>query len=208
MFLLALPASVGLIVLARPIVSLLFERGEFNALTAQMTAWALVWYAAGLVGHSIMEVLTRAYFAQHDTRTPVIIGAIAMGLNVLFSFLFSAWFQRIGWLPLGGLALANSLATALEATALFVFMRRRLNGIEGKHLASGFVRCAGAVLGMAIGLWLWLQVTGGMSRWIVALGGVALGGILYLAGVAILRVPEIQLLIGMVTRRLHRSPSS
>jgi hypothetical protein len=61
---------------------------------------------------------------------------------------------------------------------------------------------------MAIGLWLWLQVTGGMSRWIVALGGVALGGILYLAGVAILRVPEIQLLIGMVTRRLHRSPSS
>jgi len=208
MFLLALPASVGLIVLAHPIISLLFERGEFNSLNSQMTAWALVWYAAGLVGHSIMEVLTRAYYAQHDTRTPVIIGAIAMGLNVLFSILFSAWFQRWGWLPLGGLALANSLATALEATALFAFMRRRLQGIEGRYLTAGFLRCAGAALGMAIGLWFWLQVTGGMSRWIVALGGVALGGILYLTGVAILRVPEIQLLIGVVTRRLHRSPSS
>jgi putative peptidoglycan lipid II flippase len=208
MFLLALPASVGLILLARPIVSMLFERGEFNALTAQMTAWALVWFAAGLFGHSIMEVLTRAYYAQHDTGTPVLIGTIAMGLNVLFSFLFSAWFQRIGWLPLGGLALANSLATALEAATLFIFMRRRLKGIEGKHLTSGFVRCAVAALGMAIGLWFWLQETGGMSRWIVALGGVALGSLLYLASIAILRVPEFQLLIGMVTRRLHRSPSS
>ena len=65
-----------------------------------------------------------------------------------------------------------------------------------------------ATLGMAIGLWLWIQITGGMNRWLVALGGVALGGIIYLAGVVILRVPEIQMLIGMVTRRLRRSPIS
>jgi putative peptidoglycan lipid II flippase len=208
MFLLALPATVGLIILARPIVSLLFERGEFSAAVAQMTAWALVWYAAGLVGHSIMEVLTRAFYAQQDTKTPVIIGAIAMGLNVLFSILFSQWFAQIGWLPLGGLALANSLATALEATALFIFMHRRLNGIEGKFLANGFVRCAVASFGMGLGLWWWTQAAGGMNRWVVALGGVALGGIIYLVGVLILKVPEIRMLIGMVTRRLRRSPTS
>lgn len=208
MFLLALPASVGLILLARPIVSLLFERGEFSADVAQMTAWALIWYAAGLVGHAIMEVLTRAFYAQQDTKTPVIIGAGAMGLNVLFSILFSQWFAQIGWLPLGGLALANSLATALEASALFIFMRRRLNGIEGKFLANGFARCGIASLGMALGLWAWVQAAGGMNRWVVALGGVAIGGAIYLTGVLILRVPEIQMLIGMVTRRLRRSPTS
>ncbi len=207
MFLLALPASVGLILLAKPIVSMLFERGEFNATVTQMTAWALIWYAAGLVGHSIMEVLTRAFYAQQDTRTPVLIGVVAMGLNVAFSLLFSRWFAQIGWLPLGGLALANSLATALEATALFLFMRRRLNGIEGKSIANGFLRCAGAALGMAIGLWLWIQATGGMNRWVIALGGVASGGIIYLLGVVILRVPEIQVLIGIIVRRLRRSPS-
>lgn len=204
MFLLALPATAGLILLARPIVSLLFERGEFSATVAQMTAWALIWYAAGLIGHSIMEVLTRAFYAQQDTKTPVIIGALAMGLNVLFSIVFSSWFARIGWLPLGGLALANSLATALEATALFIFMRRRLNGIEGKVLADGFVRCAVATLGMALALWFWIQATGGMNRWIVTLGGVTLGGIIYLLGVLILKVPEIQMLIGMVTRRFAK----
>jgi putative peptidoglycan lipid II flippase len=202
--LLALPASVGLMILREPLISALYQRGKFDEEDVQLVAWALLWYAAGLVGHAIMEILTRAFYAQHDTKTPVLIGAIAMGLNIVFSFVFSQWFEQIGWLPLGGLALANSFATALEATVLFIFMRKRLNGIEGRHIARGFVRCAGASLGMAIGLWFWIQIAGGMNRWVVALGGVALGGILYLAGVMLFRVPEVQMMIGMVTRRLHR----
>jgi len=195
---------VGLILLARPIVSMLFERGEFTATIAEMTAWALIWYAAGLVGHSIMEVLTRAFYAQQDTKTPVIIGTIAMGLNVVFSFWFSSLFAKIGWFPLGGLALANSFATALEATALFIFMRKRLNGIEGKSIADGAWRVGLAGLGMGIGLLLWIQVTGGLTRWIVALGGVVIGGVIYLFGVVILKVPEIKMLTSAVSNRLRR----
>jgi putative peptidoglycan lipid II flippase len=205
MFLLSLPASVGLILLARPIVSMLFERGEFTATVATMTAWALVWYAAGLVGHSVMEVLTRAFYAQQDTKTPVIIGAIAMGLNVVFSILFSQLFAQLGWYPLGGLALANSFATALEAIALFIFMRKRLNGIEGKSIADGAWRVGLAGLGMAIGLWLWIQAAGSLNRWLVALGGVAVGGIIYLLGVVILKVPEIKMLTQAVSNRIKRA---
>lgn len=209
-FLLALPATVGLILLARPIVSMLYQHGEFSAITAQMTAWALAWYAAGLVGHSVMEVLTRAFYAQHDTKTPVLIGTLAMGLNVAFSFLFARLFSQIGWMPHGGLALANSLATALEATALFIVMRQRLNGIEGRYLARGFAACAFAGLGMGAGLWLWMRATGGSTPWIAALGGVALGGILYGAAVLLLRVPEVETLIHAVGRKVLRraTPSS
>lgn len=204
MLLLALPASVGLILLARPIVSMLFERGEFTATIAKMTAWALIWYAAGLVGHSIMEVLTRAFYAQQDTKTPVIIGVIAMGLNVVFSITFAKLFEQVGWIPVGGLALANSLATALEATALFIFMRKRLNGIEGKSIADGAWRVSLSALGMGVGLWFWVQATGGMNRWLVALGGVALGGVLYLVGVTLFKVPEIRMLTSAVSRRLKK----
>ena len=204
MLLLALPASVGLILLSKPIVSMLFQYGEFNETVAQMTAWTLTWYAAGLVGHSIMEVLTRAFYAQQDTRTPVTIGVIAMGLNVLFSILFSRWFGQIGWMPVGGLALANSLATALEAAALFIFMRRRLDGIEGKSIADGAWRVSVSALGMAVGLMVWIQVTGGMNRWLVALGGVALGGVLYLLGVVLFKVPEVRSWAGAVLRRLKK----
>jgi putative peptidoglycan lipid II flippase len=169
-----------------------------------MVSWALLWYTAGLVGHSFVEILSRAFYALHDTKTPVIVGTIAMGLNVLFSFGFAWIFGQISWMPHGGLALANSFATALEATALFVLMRKRLNGIEGKSVLDGTLRVSAATLGMAIALWLWIQATGGMNRWVIALGGVAVGGIIYLLGVLILRVPEIQMLLGMVTRRLHR----
>jgi putative peptidoglycan lipid II flippase len=151
-----------------------------------------------------MEVLTRAFYAQQDTKTPVIIGTIAMGLNVVFSILFSKFFAQIGWYPLGGLALANSFATALEATALFVFMRKHLNGIEGRSIADGVWRVALSALGMAIGLLFWIQVTGGMNRWLIALGGVALGGVVYLAGVVILKVPEIRMLTNAVSRRFKK----
>ena len=202
--LLALPASVGLTLLREPLISFLYQRGKFDEQDAQFTAWALLWYAAGLVGHSVMEILTRAFFAQQDTKTPVIIGTIAMGLNVVFSFMFSNLFAQIGWLPLGGLALANSLATALEATALFIFMRKRLNGIEGKSIADGAWRVSLSTLGMAIGLLFWIQATGSQMRWIVTLGGVALGGISYGIALFVLRVPEIQGIIRFVLRKVKR----
>jgi len=202
--LMAVPASVGLIILREPLISFLYQRGEFDSRDVQLVAWALLWFAAGLVGHSIMEVLTRAFYAQQDTKTPVIIGTIAMGLNVLFSILFSRWFAQIGWFPLGGLALANSLATALEATALFIFIRKRLNGIEGKSIADGAWRVALSALGMGIGLWWWIRNAGSQTRWLVALGGVVIGGIIYLASVTILKVPEIKLLTMLVSKRLKR----
>jgi len=198
----ALPASVGLIILREPLISFLYQRGEFDEQDVQLVAWSLLWYAAGLVGHSIMEVLTRAFYAQQDTKTPVLIGAVAMGLNVIFSFTFSSLFTQIGWLALGGLALANSLATALEAVTLFIFMRRRLNGIEGKSIADGAWRVGLSALGMAVGLLFWIQLSGGWTRWLVTLGGVAIGGGIYFAGTIFLKVPEIKTVIVAISRRL------
>jgi putative peptidoglycan lipid II flippase len=202
--LLSLPATVGLILLREPIVAVLFQRGQFDALSTQMVSWALLWYTAGLVGHSLVEILSRAFYALHDTKTPVIVGTIAMGLNAIFSFGFAWVFRQLGWMPHGGLALANSFATALEAVVLFVVMRKRLNGIEGKSIWDGAWRVALAGLGMGIGLLFWIQMSGGMNRWLIALGGVALGGVVYFAGVMILKVPEIKMAVDAVSRRIKK----
>jgi len=201
---LSLPASLGLILLRGQLIAVLFQRGSFDVHSTDLVAWALLWYAAGLVGHNFVEVLSRAFYALHDTKTPVIVGTAAMTLNVIFSFAFSALFIKLGWLPHGGLALANSFATALEGITLFVLMRRRLDGIEGKSILDGAWRGLLSVLGMGIGLWLWIQFTGGVNPWVVALGGVAVGGVIYLLGVVILKVPEIKMLIGVVSRRLKK----
>ncbi len=199
--LLSLPASLGLILLRRPLIALLFQHGAFDAHSTELVAWALLWYAAGLIGHNVVEVLSRAFYALHDTKTPVFVGAAAMTLNVAFSFAFSGIFTRVGWMPHGGLALANSFATALEMTALFILMRRRLKGLNGTRLWRGFAQAALATLGMSAVIWLWLLQAG--PSWFIAVGGVAVGALVYLAAVWALRVPELGMLIAGVTRRFR-----
>lgn len=200
--LLSLPASLGLVLLATPIVAMLYQRGAFDAAAVEMTAWALAWYAAGMVGHSLLEVLTRAFYARQDTKTPVLVGIGAMTLNVVLSFVFSAWFRQLGWMPHGGLALANSLATALEAIVLFILMRRQLQGIGGRAIADGLVRFGLAALGMALAVWAWLAFAAEMNPWLVGLGGVAVGALAYGLGVALLRVKEVSTVFQALKRRL------
>ena len=199
----ALPASIGLILLRDPIVTMLFQRGQSKTELTSLITWALLWYAAGLVGHSILEVLTRAFYAQHDTKTPVIVGMIAMGLNVLFSFTFSALFERIGWMPHGGLALANSLATALEVTTLFVIMRKRLNGINEQHILRGGLQSVGGVLAMAAVVLLSMHILSGQSAWLLAISGILAGCLVYGLAMAAERVSEFQVLFETIQRRLR-----
>jgi putative peptidoglycan lipid II flippase len=199
--LLSIPACAGLILLRVPVVQLLLQRGEFTERSTMLVAWALLWYAAGLVGHSVVEVLARAFYALHDTRTPVLIGVVAMSLNVAFSFGFSAIFQRIGWMPHGGLALANSLATALEAGGLLLLMRRRLNGIQGRRVLRGFSKALVGVTGMSLILWLWMAIAGSRPSWLIAAGGIVIGGLVYGVTLTLLGVPETrQLLQAGMTR--------
>jgi putative peptidoglycan lipid II flippase len=201
----ALPASIGLILLREPIVTMLFQWDETNQDLTMMIAWALLWYAAGLVGHSVLEVLTRAFYAQHDTKTPVLVGVSAMGLNVLFSFAFSAHFQNIGWMPHGGLALANSLATALEVTVLFAIMRNRLRGINELHMLRGTLQSLGGVAAMIVTILLIMNFFSGASPWLLALSGVVAGGLVYLAIMFASHVPELDMLFNAVQRRLKRN---
>jgi putative peptidoglycan lipid II flippase len=169
-----------------------------------LIAWALLWYAAGLVGHSVLEVLTRAFYAGHDTKTPVIVGGIAMGLNVLFSFSFANLFKNIGWMPHGGLALANSLATALEVAALLIIMRRRLNGINELHLIHGGLQSLTGVLAMSAVVLLILRFFSGQSAWLLALGGIVAGGGVYLLSMIVARVSEFKMLVDTIHRQITK----
>jgi putative peptidoglycan lipid II flippase len=202
--LLSLPASLGLILLRDQIVALLFQYGKFNAHSTDLVAWALLWYAAGLVGQSVVEILSRAFYSLHDTKTPVTVGVIAMSLNIVFSLLFSALFIRIGWAPHGGLALANSFATALEMVGLLVLMRRRLNGLDGAQVLSGWLQAGAASLAMCAALWAWNIKFPGLPTWLAAAGGVTVGGIVYGAMVLALGVQEVRSLVKELVLRLRK----
>jgi len=206
--LLSIPATVGLIILRQPLVELLYQRGEFTALSTQLVAWALLWYAFGLVGHSVVEIMVRAFYAMHDTKTPVIIGIAAMTLNILLSIAFVALFTSWGWMPHGGLALANSLATMLEMIVLVYLMRGRLQGLDGRRILMAFVKAAIAVFIMALVLVAWTNQVINQPPWVLVVGGAALGAGVYGIMVLILGVKEARNLMRSAWQKVRQKLSS
>jgi putative peptidoglycan lipid II flippase len=202
---LALPATIGLLVLGQPVVGLLFERGQFDAHSTALVAWALALFTLGLASHSVVEIVSRAYYALKDTWTPVWIGAAAMGLNIGLSFVFMEAFRRLGIPPHGGLALSNTVATTLEMFALAWFMRRRLNGLAFTRIWPGLWRTALASAVMGAGLMVWLAATSAGSIWVVGIGGVALGGAIFWLAAYVLRTPEARLLPEIALKRFGRA---
>jgi putative peptidoglycan lipid II flippase len=201
-YFLALPASLGLALLSTPIVSALFERGAFTAQSTEMVAWALIWFALGLVGHSLLEIVSRAFYALHDTRTPVMIGVIAMLLNIVLSLMLWRVFATAGWMPHGALALANSLATAIECGVLLELIRRRLNGLQATRLRPGLLAATASAAVMSLSLVGWLYLTQAWSAIAIAAGGVLLGLGVYLGVAVVLGAPEPVALGRAVVRRL------
>jgi putative peptidoglycan lipid II flippase len=189
---LALPASAGLVILRVPIVELLFQRGEFTAQSTASVAWALAFYAVGLAGHAGLEIVVRAFYALHDTRTPVAVGSAAMALNVVLSIVLSRLFAAAGWMAHGGLALANSLATLMEASWLLWLLRGRLGGVEGRWLLRGFLKSGMATAGMAGVIWVWLQASSGRPALWSGGVGILLGAVAYVGLTALLRVEELR----------------
>jgi len=200
-FFFSIPATMGLLVLGRPLVGLLFERGAFEASSTKAVAWALVFYALGLVGHAGWEIIARAFYALHDTLTPVWVGGLAMGLNVALSLTLPGVFGLAGWPPYAGLALANSAAVLLELVALLVLMQRRMGGLEGRQTLIAFAKSGLASLAMGAVLVGWQAALPNAGSLVLGGGGVVLGVAVYLGAALLLRVEELKAVAGLVRRK-------
>ncbi len=192
---LTLPASAGLFFLATPLVAVLFQRRAFDATSTALTASALRAYAVGLCGHAIVEILARAYYALHDTRTPVTIGIAAMALNILLNF----WWVHL-WGHVG-LALANSTATLLEGGLLFSVLHRRLGRVATRDLSRSILRHVSATLLMAWGIWSVLAVLPGSSPWLQLGMGTMTGAVVYTGSAILLDSEEVTLALRLFISR-------
>jgi putative peptidoglycan lipid II flippase len=143
MLLLNVPATVGLFVLATPIVRLIFEHGRFTSDDTAATASALAFYAPGLVGYSAVKLTSRAFYALGNSRIPMIASAVSVTANVVFSLLV------IGVLGHRGLALGTALAALTNAGMLLFFLRDRLAGLEGTRVLTTLIKISAASLLMA-----------------------------------------------------------
>jgi putative peptidoglycan lipid II flippase len=171
-----LPATAGLLLLAEPIVALLFLRGEFTPADARLTARALSYYSAGLWSFSMVRIAVSAFFALQDSRTPFRAAAACIGANLLLGALL------MGPLTHAGLALSASIASTLNLAVLMVCLARRLRPMPWRGVAVSAGRSAVNTAVMACGVWLagrLLLPEGSAAGWQAVAACLAAGVLLY-----------------------------
>jgi putative peptidoglycan lipid II flippase len=206
-FLLTLPATVGLMMLAGPIISVLYQHGRFDAHQAAEAAGALRYYAVGLSGYAALKVLVNAFYAMDRRKTPMMVSFAAVGLNLLFNWIFTF---RLGW-GVRGLAFSTGCVASCNFLVLYWLMRRQLSRLESRRMAVMLLKVAVACVALAAVCWAGSHTL--LTHWAVQrflpkaaalLATVIGGGLVFLACGLALRIEELQDLFSAVHRRLSR----
>ncbi|MFH1406581.1 MAG: murein biosynthesis integral membrane protein MurJ [Candidatus Omnitrophota bacterium] len=142
--LIMIPSSVGLLILGRPIIRMLFERGQFDVYSTNITASALFFYAFGLFAYAGVKVLVGAFYSMQDTLTPVKTASVALCANVILNL--ALMFP----LKIGGIALATSIAASLNFLMLWVILRKKIGTIGGRRIITSLVKMLSASFCMGI----------------------------------------------------------
>jgi putative peptidoglycan lipid II flippase len=144
-FFTTIPSAVGLIVLAKPIIALIYQRGDFQSLDTEHTANAMALYALGLAGYAGIKILAPAFYALNDARTPMLISLGSIGANFVLNWVL------VGLLQERGLALSTSVVALMNFSALYVIMRRRVGDIETRATGVTVIKiiAASGVMGVA-----------------------------------------------------------
>lgn len=203
MLLVNIPATIGLLVLAAPIVRLLLERGRFLPSDTLATAAAVQCYALGLVGYSAARIASPVFYALGRSGVAVALSSISIVLNVVLSLVLA---RRMGF---EGLALATSLSAIVNGGLAVALLQRRLGGIDMAHLTATCVKALAASGVMALTIralqpTIASAVTGdGTLAHALQLGLLMAGGVLTLAAsAALLRIPELDALVAGARARL------
>ncbi|PKM83050.1 MAG: murein biosynthesis integral membrane protein MurJ [Firmicutes bacterium HGW-Firmicutes-14] len=204
-FLIIVPASVGLAVLSIPIVRLLFERGQFSPAATQVTAYALVFYCIGLFAQSAVWVITRAFYAMHDTVRPLLIAVTTILINIALNLLLRPVLEE------RGLALAYSVTGIYNMVVLLWFLRRKIGALGMRKIIRSFVlvTAASVVMGVVtygtahyLGIYLDMDKTVNQAAQVGV--SIIIGLAVYAGAVLMFRLEETELIRGVIRRKLKR----
>jgi putative peptidoglycan lipid II flippase len=205
--LLTIPSTVGLIMLAEPIISVLFQHGKFNAYQAAQAAGALRFYAIGLAGYATLKVLVNAFYALDRRKTPMFVSFLAVALNLLFNWIFTF---RLGW-GFRGLAFSTGCIATVNFLLLYALMRRHLGGLESRRMLVMLAKAAVAAAAL-------LGVCAASSHWWLAgwetqtlpiklsalFGTIIVGALVFAVCGTALHIEELKELQAAIKRRLRR----
>ena len=203
-FLLCIPSAIGLAVLGRPIVALVFEHGKFTSFDTLQTANALAAYSIGLTGYAAVKVLSPAFYALNDARTPMLISLGSIAINFVMNSLLVGPFGHVG------LAFSTSTVALVNFFMLALLMRRRLGRLGGRQLALTVSRVSAASLAMAATAWIvseclsWLPMRGIMLRLVQVIGAIASASLVFYWSCRLLKVEELHEAVNAIGGRFIR----
>jgi putative peptidoglycan lipid II flippase len=203
-FLLCIPSAVGLAVLSRPIIALIFEHGQFTAFDTIQTGDALAAYAIGLAGYAAVKLLSPAFFALGDARTPMLISLGSIAVNYVMNSLLVAPFGHVG------LAFSTSTVALVNFLLLALLMRLRVGQLEGSHLGLKLARICLASIPMAAVAWLVSEFSASLPlagiglRLVRVSTAITLAAVTFYFACKLLRIEELDEVVDAVAGRFSR----
>lgn len=216
--LLTLPSACGLVVLGEPIIRLIYARGAFKESDVPMTAYALAAYAIGLTGYAAIKILSPAFYALDDAKTPMIIALCSIAVNAVACYFFMDLFSNYGvteQYPDGyghiGVALATSCVALVNFFALALMMKKRIERINSGEIFRAFIKIAIASAVMSVVCWFSYQYLTNLFatktffiKLIEALVPISAGGITFLIMAKLLGVEELNKFINAIRKRIFK----
>ena len=195
-----IPASVGAIIFANPVIGLLYGRGEFDAQSMHLTSVSLVFYSIGMIGFGIRHILSKSYYALGDTKTPMRNSAIAMVLNIILNVILS----RI--MGLGGLALATSISALFCALLLTLDIQKKIGGLDLRNTAVsvGKILVAAFFMGFVAKI-SFHNFTESLGQNISLIIAIATGMVLYAVTIACSKIADVDAIIKLVKDRVAKA---
>lgn len=196
-----IPATIGILILAEPIVSIFFERGAFDHNDTVMTASALFYYSLGLIGISLRLMLNKVFYSLQDTKTPMINGALSVALNIILNLIF------IRFMAHAGLALATSISTTFTSIMLLINLRKKIGPIGLKNYLIFFVKALGAALVMGVAVYFVYfglidkVASSQLMELLILLLSIGVGVLIFFVMCIVFKIKELGMLVGKFIKR-------
>lgn len=201
--LITIPATIGMIILANPIVKFAYQRGEFGETATMMTAGALVFYSLGLVGTSVKSVITRVFYALQDTKTPMKNSFYALILNFIFNLILVQFMGHLG------LALASSISAVITAIVLLYELRKKIGQLGLRSMTQSSIKTLISSVIMGIVVYLFYNYSmatfnpSRLAELILLIGTVLLGVIVYVLFLYLFKTEELLFVVDYAKRQLN-----
>lgn len=195
---LILPAMIGIMILANPVIKLLFQRGSFNSESTAITAGVLFYYMPTVIGQSINQIYTRGFYAQQNTKDPIIVTFVQVGLNITLNAILS---QIWG---LNGLAIATSVSSFIGGILSIYLFKKKYGMLNISHSLISIIKISIASIIMGIFTYKIYELLSPINYIFALIGSIAISALIYAFIIIFMRIPEVKKLLNKLYRKYRK----